>query len=163
MRSFVSFFLVIFYFSSFFALTAQTTKAKEAEATSAKPATLYHKVEKNLIKKLLLDSGYKIISDEDKLLIVTYQDFKVGLMSGNDTSIQFYSSFNTDKKNKIELANKWNQKMRYSRSYMDSEGRLVLESDFDYSGGVSEEAIKEFLVKFQILNSQFSTLLILAE
>lgn len=53
--------------------------------------------------------------------------------------------------------------MRYSRSYTDAEGRLILESDFDYSGGVTEEGIKEFLQKFQILNSQFSTLLILAE
>lgn len=159
MRFFVS---SLLFFSLFFSLVAQSTKGKETELAS-KSVTLHYKVEKNLLKKLLIELGYKIISDEDKLLIVSYQDYKVGLVSGNDSSIQFYSSFNTDKKNKIELANKWNQKMRYSRSYMDADGRLILESDFDYSGGVSEEGIKEFLQKFQILNSQFSTLLILAE
>ncbi|WP_244242877.1 YbjN domain-containing protein [Leptospira bouyouniensis] len=162
MRSFISSLLIFVVFSTVFSVNAQALKGKESESAH-KSATLHYKVEKNLIKKLLLELGYQIISDEDKLLIVSYQDFRVGLVSGNDSSIQFYSSFNTDKKNKIELANKWNQKMRYSRSYMDGEGRLVLESDFDYSGGVSEEAIKEFLQKFQILNSQFSTLLILAE
>ncbi|MCW7472618.1 YbjN domain-containing protein [Leptospira levettii] len=159
MRFFVS---SLLFFSLFFSLGAQSVKGKETELAS-KSVTLHYKVEKNLLKKLLVELGYKILSDEDKLLIVSYQDYKVGLVSGNDSSIQFYSSFNTDKKNKIELANKWNQKMRYSRSYMDADGRLILESDFDYSGGVSEEGIKEFLQKFQILNSQFSTLLILAE
>ncbi|MCW7495903.1 YbjN domain-containing protein [Leptospira levettii] len=159
MRFFVS---SLLFFSLLFCLGAQSAKGKETELAS-KSVTLHYKVEKNLLKKLLVELGYKILSDEDKLLIVSYQDYKVGLVSGNDSSIQFYSSFNTDKKNKIELANKWNQKMRYSRSYMDADGRLILESDFDYSGGVSEEGIKEFLQKFQILNSQFSTLLILAE
>ncbi|MGV3665347.1 MAG: YbjN domain-containing protein, partial [Leptospira bouyouniensis] len=141
MRSFISSLLIFVVFSTVFSVNAQALKGKESESAH-KSATLHYKVEKNLIKKLLLELGYQIISDEDKLLIVSYQDFRVGLVSGNDSSIQFYSSFNTDKKNKIELANKWNQKMRYSRSYMDGEGRLVLESDFDYSGGVSEEAIK---------------------
>ncbi|WP_279638201.1 YbjN domain-containing protein [Leptospira bourretii] len=77
--------------------------------------------------------------------------------------MQIDSSFNSDKPNKINLANRWNQKMRYSRSYLDTDVRLIIESDFDYSGGVSEEAIREFLQKFQILNSQFTTSLILAE
>ncbi|TGL72461.1 YbjN domain-containing protein [Leptospira jelokensis] len=157
-KSFLLLFLVFFAIGTY----ADPMKTKEGE-TSLKSANLQYKVDKGLLKKLLLEIGYKILSDEDKLLILSYQDFKVGLMSGNDTSIQFYSSFTTDKKNKMDLANRWNQKMRYSRSYTDAEGRLILESDFDYSGGVSEEAIKEFLQKFQILNSQFSTLLILAE
>ncbi|TGL19272.1 YbjN domain-containing protein [Leptospira yanagawae] len=157
-KLFLSFFFLILTFGTY----ADPIKSKEGEV-SLKSSTLQYKVDKVLLKRLLLDIGYKILSDEDKLLILAYQDFKVGLMSGNDTSIQFYSSFTTDKKNKMELANRWNQKMRYSRSYTDAEGRLILESDFDYSGGVTEEGIKEFLQKFQILNSQFSTLLILAE
>lgn len=80
-----------------FGTYADPIKSKEGEV-SLKSSTVQYKVDKVLLKRLLLDIGYKILSDEDKLLILAYQDFKVGLMSGNDTSIQFYSSFTTDKK-----------------------------------------------------------------
>ncbi|PJZ45861.1 YbjN domain-containing protein [Leptospira brenneri] len=154
--------IVLLFFFSFFEIFPEPPKTKQPDPL-AKSANVYHTVDKSMIRKLVVSLGYSIISDEERLMILGYQDSKVGLMFSNETSIQFYSSFNSDKANKVNLANRWNQKMRYSRSYLDTDGRLILESDFDYSGGVSEESIREFLQKFQILNSQFTTLLILAE
>ncbi|TGM81762.1 YbjN domain-containing protein [Leptospira mtsangambouensis] len=155
-------FTTVVLFFIFFGIYGEPAKSKQPELIQ-KPSVLYYTIDKAQIRKLVLGLGYTIVSDDEKLMILAYQDSKVGLMFSNDTSMQFYSSFNSDKPNKINLANRWNQKMRYSRSYLDTDGRLIIESDFDYSGGVSEEAIREFLQKFQILNSQFTTLLILAE
>ncbi|EMJ86758.1 YbjN domain-containing protein [Leptospira meyeri] len=156
-----SLFFFLFTFS-FYNIFAELPKTKQIDF-SQKSVNIYHAVDKSMIRRVLVSLGYTILGEGEHKFLLEYQDFEMTLLFSGDTSIQFYSSFSSDKQNKNQITNRWNQRMRYSRSYLDEKGKIILESDFDYSGGVTEESLRDFLKKFQVLNSQFSTLLIVVD
>lgn len=62
-------------------------------------------------------------------------------------NMQLYAGF----KNKASLQqiNEWNKSKRFSRAYVDDEGDAVIEADLDFAGGVTKDAIEEFIKTFR--------------
>jgi putative serine protease PepD len=89
-------------------------------------------------------------------LIFQLDGYKVTLAT-QATNLMLYSGFNV----KVDLAtvNGWNQKNRFSRAYLDTEGDPVVESDLDLSGGVTKEGVEAFIKQFRITVSGYVTTL----
>ncbi|HUA63089.1 MAG TPA: YbjN domain-containing protein [Verrucomicrobiae bacterium] len=47
------------------------------------------------------------------------------------------------------LMNEWNRTHRFTRAYMDTDGGATLESDLDYTGGVTQNTIESFIKGFR--------------
>ncbi|WP_108975235.1 YbjN domain-containing protein [Leptospira ryugenii] len=128
----------------------------------APSAAILTKIDQAELKKLLKESQIEIVEESENFLVLQLRDYRAALFLPTEYSLQFYSSF-TSAKPRAELVNRWNQKMRYSRAYTDEEGRIILESDLDLTGGVTRENIKDFFKKFQLLLGQFSSSLTLQD
>ncbi len=74
-------------------------------------------------------SGYKVVLFDKKVDIQLYAGF-----SARGTS--------------LADVNEWNKSKRFSRAYIDNEGDPVIESDLDFEGGVTAEAIVQFVKIF---------------
>jgi Putative bacterial sensory transduction regulator len=53
-------------------------------------------------------------------------------------SVQFLVSFEKDKTNTAELANKWNSEKRFSQAYINKDGEFVMGYDVTTLGGLSK-------------------------
>jgi hypothetical protein len=58
-----------------------------------------------------------------------------------------------------EKMNEWNREHRFSRAYRDAEGDSVLESDIDFTGGVTEANIKAWVKIFRNLTGEYARFL----
>src|SRR5579883_990460 len=47
------------------------------------------------------------------------------------------------------LMNEWNRTHRFTRAYMDTDGGATLESDLEFSGGVTQSTIETFIKGFR--------------
>jgi hypothetical protein len=141
---------------------AETTKPILTQPVISKSSPVLLKLDREELRNIIKDLNFQIIEENEKYLLISFNDYRAGLFIPNDTSLQFYASFNLEKP-RPELVNKWNQKMRYSRAYTDPEGRTILESDLDLNGGVTSDNVKEFIKKFQLLLSQFGSNLMMQD
>lgn len=69
----------------------------------------------------------------------------------------FAASFDFDLDVPLSMANDWNSGHLYSRAYVDDEGDIVLESDLDLAGGVTEERIVDHVRTWRQLLGEFTT------
>jgi hypothetical protein len=81
-------------------------------------------------------------------LVFSMDGYKIVLLNYSQ-SLQLYAGFNSNGKVSLETVNKWNKGKRFSRAYIDDENDAVIESDLDLEGGVSNEAIDEFIRTFR--------------
>lgn len=58
-----------------------------------------------------------------------------------------------------EKMNEWNRSHRFTRAYRDSDGDPVLESDIDFTGGVTEANIKAWIKIFRNSTGQYARFL----
>jgi hypothetical protein len=70
-------------------------------------------------------------------------------------SVQYSAIYTKDPKLTIELANDWNAKKRFVKTYIDSDGDLNLEWDVDMDGGVTLEFVKQSIFTFESFVGQF--------
>jgi hypothetical protein len=54
-----------------------------------------------------------------------------------------------------EKTNEWNSRHRFARAYRDKDGDAVLESDIDFTGGVTEANIKAWVKLFRNLMGEY--------
>jgi Putative bacterial sensory transduction regulator len=82
--------------------------------------------------------------------------YKVVLFLAKDeTDAQLFVGFR-DKQISAEKTNEWNREHRFTRAYRDKDGDAVLESDIDFTGGVTEANIKAWVKIFRDLTSQYA-------
>jgi hypothetical protein len=84
--------------------------------------------------------------------------WKVVLFLANkNTDAQLYVGF-LDTPLSFEKANDWNRRRRFARAYQDEDGDAVLEADLDFTGGVTEEAVKAWIRLFRDQANEFAKL-----
>jgi Putative bacterial sensory transduction regulator len=101
-----------------------------------------------VLKRMGFDD-YKATEKDSSNFVFTMDGYKVVLLN-YPTSIQLYAGFKSDGKVSLETINAWNREKRFSRAYIDNKNDAVIESDLDLEGGVSNEAIDEFIRTFRM-------------
>jgi hypothetical protein len=77
------------------------------------------------------------------------ESFTILLLLANDnTDGQLYVGFG-DVTVGASKMNEWNKTKRFARAYADDDGNPVLESDLDFAGGVTDDAIKAWIRLFE--------------
>jgi len=114
------------------------------------------------MEKCLRDLGYefeKLSKEDDKVqrwkfeMEIDGRNYKVQLLS-DGTDLQLYSGF----EGKVRLAklNEWNRSKRWGRAYLQKEGDSVaMETDLDFTGGVSLNEVKETVKLYKVLLTAF--------
>ncbi|HKV74899.1 MAG TPA: YbjN domain-containing protein [Gemmatimonadales bacterium] len=127
--------------------------------TAALPATLRAQdvmttVSDKHMESLLTGMGFDVTKTKDHTWKFELSGYKVLLFLENDNSDgQLYVGFSdltvTGKK-----MNEWNKSKRFARAYADDDENPVLESDLDFAGGVTDDAIKAWikLYRSQVVN-----------
>lgn len=70
-------------------------------------------------------------------------------------SIQYRALFERNERFTLAFVNAWNYEKRFAKTYLDSDGDLVLEWDVDFDGGVSVPFISESVQTFQTMLTAF--------
>lgn len=102
------------------------------------------KITANELLAVMRQEGYSVEVDKDGDIVWTLNGYKALMLIPNGNSLQFYTSF-AESKADLQRANTWNMNKRYSRCYIDKNGRACLELDLDLQGGVSMDRIRDFL------------------
>ncbi len=139
-----------------FAVTPAMSKVPEARSVAASdmakpaPAGTVTQLSNSQLAAVLKRMGFEYKPSEKKPdnLIVTMNGYKV-LLINYPNSIQLYAGFKSAGKVSLDTINTWNREKRFSRAYLDSDNDAVIESDLDLEGGVSNEAIDEFIRTFR--------------
>lgn len=105
------------------------------------------------VAKILASMGLEVkdSKDEGKQSYVRFElgGYRVALILYNEnTDAQLYAGF-ADWKVTPEKVNEWNRDRRFSRAYRDDDGDAVLETDIDFTGGVTEDNLKAWVRLFR--------------
>jgi len=94
--------------------------------------------------------SYRQIDDEKYLL--QFRDVKY-VLRNKGSSLMLYAGF--EMRAQLPRINAWNQRFRFSRAYVDTDGDIALESDLDLEGGVTHATVREFVKTFVISVNAF--------
>jgi hypothetical protein len=72
----------------------------------------------------------------------------------DNTDAQLFVGFR--RKVNVDRINEWNREHRFGRAYRDKDGQPVLESDIDFTGGVTEANIKAWVKIFRDLTGEYA-------
>jgi hypothetical protein len=78
----------------------------------------------------------------------------VMFLANGNTDAQLYVGF-SDEQVTPQQMNEWNKAHRFSRAYVDGDGNPILETDIDFTGGVSEDNIKAWVRLFRDLLTSY--------
>ena len=127
-----------------FAIQADAQQAGGRPASSSADQ-LFKSITRVQMKSIMDSEGSSVTPDDDGDLVWKIDGFKSFLFVAKDeTSIQFHASFKSDNTT-VRKVNEWNRTMRYSKTYLDSDGDPHLELDLDLAGGVTRARIIDFL------------------
>lgn len=94
--------------------------------------------------------------DEQPPLKFELGGYKVLLFLAKDHSdAQLFVGFGGEQIS-TDKVNEWNSRHRFARAYRDKDGDAVLESDIDFTGGVTEANIKAWVKLFRDLMGQYA-------
>jgi hypothetical protein len=118
------------------------------------------------MEAILREAGYQyelLRKDDQKVLFVVRKGTLVvaGLLladcqEGRCYSLSLNLGFGDATGTTLERINAWNREKRFSRAFLDKEGRPVLESDLGLKDGVTRETIVSFLKTFEVSLSEFA-------
>ncbi len=75
----------------------------------------------------------------------------------NYESLLARSGFGMSSPPTIWTVNGYNQEKRFSRAFLDEDGDPIVEADLDVGGGVTDEAITRFLLRFTLSVNSFAS------
>ena len=114
------------------------------------------------ITKILTSMGLEVQEakgkgdSEQKALRFDLGGYRVVLFLANkDTDAQLFIGFGGQQVS-TEKTNEWNSRHRFARAYRDEDGDAVLESDIDFTGGVTEANIKAWVKLFRNLTGEYA-------
>jgi hypothetical protein len=93
---------------------------------------------------------------EQRALKFDLGGYRVVLFLAKDNSdAQLFVGFG-GKEVSTDKTNEWNTGHRFARAYRDKDGDAVLESDIDFTGGVTEANIKAWIKLFRHLTGEYA-------
>jgi hypothetical protein len=117
------------------------------------------------MNKILTSMGLEVVetktTSDGKTPVIKFElaGYRVVLFLAKDHSdAQLFVGFGGQQVT-AEKMNDWNRGHRFTRAYRDSDGDPVLESDIDFTGGVTEENIKAWIKIFRNSTGQYSKFL----
>jgi hypothetical protein len=99
--------------------------------------------------------GYSPENVKDKSIRINLQGYKC-YISVNESDLQAYAWFEGPAD--AELINKFNSEYRFASAYYDEENDVCVQSDFDFAGGSTLGAFREFIKTFGSLLEDYSSL-----
>jgi hypothetical protein len=78
------------------------------------------------------------------------------ILKKNDKTLLLYCSWR-GKQVSFSRINEWNKTKRFAKAYIDNDGDPVLESDYELTGGVTEQNVKEWMKTYVLFLKQFKT------
>ncbi len=127
---------------------AAQPKADKPCPVPSKAAVVNQITDESLVQ-LITESGYELVGQ--RAGVIRFRMHRVDVVINNSGgNMQLYAAFIANQPQALPVINDWNRTKRYSRAYVDSDGDPVLESDLDLRGGVSKNAIHEFIRTFGI-------------
>lgn len=76
-------------------------------------------------------------------------------LANKNTDAQLFIGFG-EQQVSTEKTNEWNSRHRFARAYRDKDGDAVLESDIDFTGGVTEVNIKAWVKIFRNILGEYA-------
>ncbi|MEJ5187622.1 MAG: YbjN domain-containing protein [Breznakiellaceae bacterium] len=114
-------------------------------AQSTKYGAIISSTTKEQLMDFMKNEGYAVQLDEDGDILWKQDGYKTYLfLEDNNTVILFYVAF-SDAEVTLDEVNAWNRDHKFSRSYIDDENNLCLESDLCLTGGVTPDRLRSFL------------------
>jgi hypothetical protein len=93
---------------------------------------------------------------EQRVLKFDLGGYRVVLfLAKDDSDAQLFVGFG-GKQVSTDKTNEWNSGHRFARAYRDKDGDAVLESDIDFTGGVTEANIKAWVKLFRHLTGEYA-------
>lgn len=105
------------------------------------------------MEALIRGMGFECETLDEKTFKFELEGYKVVLFN-YESNCQLYAGFTTECS--VKRVNEWNRTKRFSRAYIDDEGDPCIEADLDFDGGVSRDALKEFIKTFRLSVRQFA-------
>ena len=121
---------------------ATTGKSLVAEAVEQSDEQVYRGITSAQLRAILDAENYDYTVDGDGDIVVTMEGLKAFLFV-EESCITYRLAVSG--KADLKFVNAWNSAVRFSRSYLDSDGDPVLELELDLSGGVLRERVIDFL------------------
>lgn len=121
----------------------------EAEDESA-PHTVLERVALREMFELMKGEGYAVAIRDESTIDWKIDGYKSSIIISDDgRSIEFHVGFEETGAT-IAKVNEWNRSKKYSKTYLDDDGDPHLEIDLDYSGGITESRVADFLATCRI-------------
>lgn len=76
------------------------------------------------------------------------------LLKKNEKTLLLYCGWR-GKQVSLSRINEWNKTKRFAKAYIDNDGDPVLESDYELTGGVTEQNVKEWMKTYVLFLKQF--------
>ncbi len=115
-----------------------------AGAQGAKKA-VFERLEVKQLESMMDEEGYAVSIDADGDILWKIEGASCYILVAADKESLLFKVAFSDTDTTLEAVNRWNQTVRYSRSYLDEDDDPVLELDLDLVGGVTRERIYDFL------------------
>lgn len=125
-----------------------------ASPAAARAQDLLTEVPPKRMIKILTSMGLEVqepktIEGKNTAIKFELGGYKVVMFVAKDHSdAQLFMGF-TDRQISLEKMNEWNRDHRFIRGYLDRDDDPVLESDIDFTGGVTEANIKAWIKIFR--------------
>ena len=112
---------------------------------------IYTKLSSSDMLSIMKDAGYSVTLDGDGDGIWAIDGNKALVIRSSDgESITFRCSFTNSTGVTLEKINSWNDKKRFSRSYLDKDNDMVLSLDLDLAGGATKARITDFFLTCKV-------------
>ncbi len=112
---------------------------------------IYTKLSSSDMLSIMKDAGYSVTLDGDGDGIWAIDGNKALVIRSSDgESITFRCSFTNSTGVTLEKINSWNDKKRFSRSYLDKDNDMVISLDLDLAGGATKARITDFFLTCKV-------------
>lgn len=136
------------------------TETETDTTTQRSTQTIYESIGPQELIDLLTHEGYEVVSINGMVLYFRLANEHAALIADEGgITLQFYV-FNSAAAIHMNEINSWNKNVHLSRTYIDKDGDVVLEVDFNLTGGVTQNNIIEFLRRCESLYAMWRTELI---
>lgn len=135
--------------STLLTLSAALVLAAATTPVTAPAQQVVKKVSEKEMERILRKMGLEPTNPKTDRFVFELNGYRVQLNLMNEQTDARISVAFGDKTVTAKRMNDWNADRRFARAYADSDENPVLDSDLDFAGGVTEDAITAWIRLFR--------------
>lgn len=138
----------------------------ERDSVIASRKPIYYRLDVETIEQVLRRMGLDFETSEDddgdpkfefklatyNVVIYTYSCEEAGC-----ANLRIYASFSLNVPPSVETINEWNRTRRYATAWLSEEGKARVDNNLVIQGGVTLDAVEDFIINFRDRLSEFAT------